>query len=199
MHFFFFSVLTICFPNCLNWEGNDFSFDIKWKVNLKRPPPHFSILIQKTGFSKQVRLKTTRTVSQAHFLFRFQENISGQRKQQQSVFPYRKRTEKNILLCERRNLWIKMPTTAHSFPALPLRLSFFFSLTHKHRHIVQCLRAGQGARPDYSRWALCSWGLAQRWEEGEDKHTVCLLSDYSMQCVCFQHCLWLLTHVQSTS
>ncbi len=72
---------------------------------------------------------------------------------------------------------------AHSFPALPLHLSFVFSLTHKHRHTVQCLRAGQGARPDYSRWALCSWGLAPRWEEGEDKQTVCLLSDYSM-------CVW---------
>lgn len=77
--------------------------------------------------------------------------------------------------------WIQIPTTihrAHSFSTLSFPLSF------SHTHTAQSLRAGQGERPDYSRWVLCSWGLAKRWEEGEDKQTVCLLSDYSTQSVC---------------
>lgn len=117
----------------------------------------------------------------------------------QPAFPFLKRTEKEILSCERGNLEYKflLLYTEHTVYLHCL----FLSVSLSHTHTVQSLRAGQGERPDYSRWVLCSWGSAKRWEEGEDKQTVCLLSDYSIQSVCICLCVYFSTacgcwHVQ---
>lgn len=57
----------------------------------------------------------------------------------------------------------------------------------------ECLRAGQGAGPDYSRWVLCSWGLAHRWERRAVyclQTTVCSLCVFLVPVITQKLCLW---------
>lgn len=125
---------------------------------------------------KTLGLEKPRAVLHLNVLFLLQESNS-----ERLAFTGLKRTETDSFK------WDWKPVHTNAFCFIPSAVFLCCLLSHKH---IQCLRVGQRAGPDYSRWALCSWGLAQRWEEGEDKQTVCLLSDYSMQCVCVRAHIW---------
>lgn len=52
--------------------------------------------------------------------------------------------------------------------------------THRHTHAAKCLKAEQGARPDYSRWVLGFLRLGSKMRGEAD----CLSTVYSLHCLC---------------